>query len=88
MKILVDTNILFSAVLFPHSKLVAALLHAAEYHHIVLCDRNLFELRDILNRKAPSTLPDAEVLLAFHSFFLPYLQIRYLLQNKTPYTFV
>lgn len=70
MKILVDTNILFSAVLFPRSKPAAALLHAAEYHHIVLCDRNLFELRDILNRKAPGALPDAEVLLAELSYEL------------------
>ena len=70
MKILVDTNILFSAILFPRSKPAAALLHTARYHNMVLCDRNLIELRDILTRKAPDYLPDAEVLLAELSYEL------------------
>lgn len=64
MRILVDTNILFSALLFPQSKPARALLHIADNHEIVLCDRNIVELRDILQRKAPQFLPDAEVLLA------------------------
>ena len=64
MRILIDTNILFSALLFPHSKPAQALLHAVDHHEIVLCDRNIAELRDILNRKAPKYLPDAEVLIA------------------------
>lgn len=70
MKILIDTNILFSAILFPHSKPALALLHAARYHDIVLCDRNIYELRDILKRKAPKALTDAEVLLAELSYEL------------------
>lgn len=64
MRILVDTNILFSALLFPHSKPAQALLYAVDHHEIVLCDRNITELRDILKRKAPKYLPDAEVLIA------------------------
>ena len=46
MRILIDTNILFSALLFPHSKPACAMLHAAEHHHLVLCERNVSELRD------------------------------------------
>ena len=64
MRILVDTNILFAALLFPHSKPAQALLYAVDHHEIVLCDRNITELRDILKRKAPKYLPDAEVLIA------------------------
>ena len=64
MRILVDTNILFSALLFPHSKPAQALLYAVDHHQIVLCDRNITELRDIRKRKAPKYLPDAEVLIA------------------------
>ncbi|MCD8364421.1 MAG: putative toxin-antitoxin system toxin component, PIN family [Clostridiales bacterium] len=63
VKILVDTNILISALLFPHSKPAKALLHTSEHHEMILCDRNLYELRDVLKRKAPQVLPDAEVLL-------------------------
>lgn len=53
MRILVDTNILFSALLFPRSKPARALIHIADKHEIVLCDYNIAELRDILERKAP-----------------------------------
>lgn len=68
MRILIDTNILFSALVFPHSKPAKALLYVADNHEIVLCDRNIFELRDILKRKAPQFLPDAEVLIAEMSY--------------------
>lgn len=61
MRILVDTNILFSALVFPRSRPAQALLHVADNHEMVLCDRNITELRDILERKAPEFLPDAEV---------------------------
>lgn len=47
MRILVDTNILFSALVFPRSKPARALLYVADNHEIVLCDRNIVELRDI-----------------------------------------
>jgi putative PIN family toxin of toxin-antitoxin system len=70
MRILVDTNILFSALLFPNSRPAQALMHVAEYHEMVLCDRNIVEIRDILRRKAPKYLPDAEVLLAELSYEL------------------
>ena len=59
MRILVDTNVLFSALLFPRSKPAQALLAVAEHHEMVLCDRNISELRDILGRKAPKFLPNA-----------------------------
>ena len=70
MRILVDTNILFSALVFPHSKPAQALLYIADNHEIVLCDRNIAELRNILERKAPKYLPDAEVLLTEMSYEL------------------
>ena len=70
MRILIDTNILFSALLFPGSKPSKALLYIADHHEVVLCDRNIAELRNILKRKAPKYLPDAEVLLAELSYEL------------------
>ena len=45
MRILVDTNILFSALVFPRSKPAQGLLYIAENHEIVLCDRNIAELK-------------------------------------------
>lgn len=70
MRILVDTNVLFSALLFPGSKPAQALLRVASVHELVLCDRNIAELREILRRKASRFLPDAEVLLAELSYDL------------------
>ena len=43
MRILVDTNILISTVLFPNSKVAKALLYITQHHDMVLCDRNLME---------------------------------------------
>lgn len=37
---------------------------------MVLCDRNIYELREVLKRKAPKHLSDAEVLLAELSYEL------------------
>ncbi|NBJ94991.1 putative toxin-antitoxin system toxin component, PIN family [Parablautia muri] len=70
MWILVDTNILFSALVFPQSKPAKTMFYVAEHYEMVLCDRNIMELRDILQRKAPDFLPDAEVLLAEMSYEL------------------
>lgn len=70
MRILVDTNILISAVLFPHSRVAQTLLYITEHHSVVLCDLNIYELREVLKRKKPDKLPDAEVLLAELSYEL------------------
>ena len=70
MKILIDTNILISAVLFPHSKPARALIYTVENHEMVLCEQNLTELWDVSNRKAPQVLPDAEILLKELSYEL------------------
>lgn len=70
MRILIDTNILFSALVFPGSKPAMALLHVVENHKMVLCDRNITELRGILSRKAPRFLPDAEIFFAEMSYEL------------------
>lgn len=70
VRILIDTNVLFSALLFPRSKPAKALLHVAEHHEIVLCDLNISELMQIIGRKAPQYLADAEVMLAEMSYEL------------------
>lgn len=88
MKILADTNILISAVLFPHSKPAKALIYTTEIHDLVLCDQNLTEFREVLNRKAPRTLPDAEALLTELSFELipamPHIQKKIRDANDQP----
>jgi putative PIN family toxin of toxin-antitoxin system len=64
MRVLVDANVLLSALWFPNSKLAATFMHIVAMHEVVLCDRNLFEMREVIRRKKPSSLADAEELLA------------------------
>lgn len=70
MRILVDTNILISAILFPKSLVARTLLYITDNHSIVFCDQNISELREVLRQKKPDKLPDAEVLLAELSYEL------------------
>ena len=70
MRILIDTNILISAILFPNSRVAKTLIYVTQYHNVVLCDKNVSELRDVLSRKKPEKLLDAEILLVEMSYEL------------------
>ena len=64
MKIMTDTNILFSAILLPESRPAKALFYIMEYHNLILCDYIISELRNVISRKKPSLLADADVFIA------------------------
>lgn len=70
MKVFVDTNILISALLWTNSKPAIALLHIVTHHTLVLCELNLIEFKDVINRKAPDAIFEAEEFLAELSFEL------------------
>lgn len=70
MRILIDTNVLFSALLFPSSKPARALLDVARNHEMILTDRNIEELKDVLRRKRPDLLPVIDTFLSELSFTL------------------
>ena len=73
MKILVDTNILISAALFPGSKPHLAYLKAVCYPNTAcVCDQNIDELRRVFNRKFPRKIDAMEGFLALT---IPDLQI-------------
>ena len=63
MRVLVDTNIIISALLFPDSVPAKALIKAEAEHDLILCEQNIIELRDVLRRKRPELLPAADELL-------------------------
>lgn len=72
MKILIDTNILISAILFPRSKPAQVLLQVSAFHDMVLCEQNIYELFEVIKRKAPHMLPAAKDFLTELSFeFIP-----------------
>ena len=59
-----DTNILFSALLFPESRPAKALFYIVENHSLILCDYIIAELRDVVVRKRPDLLADIDLLMA------------------------
>ena len=70
MRVLVDTNILLSAMWFKKSRVARTLLYVADNHDLVLCDRNITETREVIKRKTPEILADAEVFLSELSYEL------------------
>ena len=61
MRLLIDTNILVSAALFPDSVPAKAFAKAViPPHEAVVCDYSLDEMRRVFNRKFPHRLGDFE----------------------------
>jgi putative PIN family toxin of toxin-antitoxin system len=61
MRLLIDTNILISAALFPDSIPAKAFSKAVTPpHDAVVCDYSLDEMRRVFNRKFPQRLGDFE----------------------------
>ena len=54
MRILIDTNVLISAILNPKGTPFQAYLKAVSFpNHALICDQNIEELRRIFNKKFP-----------------------------------
>ena len=70
MRILIDTNILISALLYPNSKPSQVLLYVARHHELVLSDYNIAEFRRIAKDKFDKKHSDIEVFLAELGFEL------------------
>lgn len=68
MRIMVDTNVLISASLFPKSRLGQAIKPLSDKHTIVLCTTIIDELHDVYNRKFPDKLYALEQFLKEFSF--------------------
>ena len=61
MRVLIDTNILISAALFPQSVPAQAYMRAVTPpHDAVVCDYSMEEMRRVYNRKFPQRLSDFE----------------------------
>ena len=63
MKILADTNILISALLYPESVPAKALFHAADNYNFVLSDHNIAEFRRIAKDKFSKAQSDIDIFL-------------------------
>ncbi|MDL2316875.1 PIN domain-containing protein [Desulfovibrio sp. OttesenSCG-928-A18] len=68
MRVMADTNVYISTLLFPASLPSKVLLHITGKHELVLCDHIVAEIRDVVARKRPDLLADVDVLLAQLSY--------------------
>jgi len=53
MKILVDTNIIFSAILNEKSSVAKTLFYANKKHELYLSTYNIQEIKEVIERKIP-----------------------------------
>ena len=51
MRVMLDTNVIISAALFPKSRLSEITLEMSDSHELVICDKVILELRDVIARK-------------------------------------
>jgi predicted nucleic acid-binding protein len=72
MEVMLDTNVLFSAILFPSERMNALFATLDKRHSIVLCSYSLEELYRVTERKVPQKLPALEVFLQKLSYRLIY----------------
>jgi len=53
MRVMLDTNVLVSAALFPESRLSQRMLELSDRYRLVICDKVIAELREVIRRKFP-----------------------------------
>ena len=72
MRIMIDTNIIISAILFPNSLPSRFVEEATSKHSIVLCSHIIDELHRVFNKKFKDKLLHLEKFLSKFSFELVY----------------
>jgi putative PIN family toxin of toxin-antitoxin system len=63
MEVMLDTNILFSAIFFPSARMNEFFSVLVKDHRVVLCSYSLEELNRVTRQKLPEKLPDMEIFL-------------------------
>ena len=63
MRVMLDANVLFSAILFPNDRMDALIYKATLDHRLVLSSYTINELLDVTKRKFPAKVKDVELYL-------------------------
>lgn len=77
MRVFLDTNILFSAILFPNSTPDKALQKALSSHDAVTCDYVLDELRRNVAKKFPNKISSLDSFLLVLSMSIEVVKVSY-----------
>jgi putative PIN family toxin of toxin-antitoxin system len=72
MRILIDTNILISAALFPSSETANVLIRAVRDHSFVICTYVLEEAQSVFARKFPQKIAHLDVFFSKLAYELCY----------------
>lgn len=72
MRVMLDTNVLLSALLFPSERMNRMLQFIFERHRLVLSSFVVEELADVVQRKFPAKAKAIDALLSSMSFELVY----------------
>jgi putative PIN family toxin of toxin-antitoxin system len=64
MRILADTNIIVSAILFPNSVVARVWSYIIEHHHVIISKYSIGELRTVFQRKFPDNIDALQHFLA------------------------
>lgn len=70
LRLLVDTNILISAALFPHGKVAAVFSHILESHTLVISSYSLSECKTVFAKKFPDKKVALDTFLGDFQFEL------------------
>ncbi|MBZ4654220.1 MAG: twitching motility protein PilT [Peptococcaceae bacterium] len=83
MRIMIDTNVLISAILFPGSSPTITLQKVIEKHNLVLCSHIIDEVHIVFERKFPEKIKNLERFLSKLSYELVYTPLD-IEMNKYP----
>lgn len=72
MRVMLDTNVLLSVLLFPSKRMNAMMLEISMFHTLVLSSFVVVELYDVIKRKFPAKEAVIDTLLAQMSYELVY----------------
>lgn len=72
MRVMVDTNVLFSAILFPDGQAAKAFTHCLLHHELVISTYVIDELKRVVAKKYPKNVSAIDVFLEKLSFTLAY----------------
>ena len=72
MRIMLDTNVLISLLLFPNQRMNAMMEHIFKEHELVLSSFVVDELKDVVRRKFPAKVKVVDKLLLKMSYELVY----------------
>ena len=76
MKVMVDTNVLFSAILFPKGQAAKAFTHCLMHHELVISTYVIDELKRVIAKKYPKNIFAIDAFLEKLSFSLVYTPVK------------